>query len=53
MEVERLRAQVLATKPILRVTEPVDHEHAAFCHDGRDLDAVLARLREVRPRSLA
>jgi hypothetical protein len=31
MEVERLRAQVLATKPVLRVAEPVDRSAGYWC----------------------
>jgi hypothetical protein len=54
MEVERLRAQLLATKPILRVAEPVDRGHGALVPaTAADLDAALARLREVRPLPLA
>lgn len=54
MEVERLRAQVLATKPTLHVAEPVDRKHGALVPVmAEDLDAALARLREVRPLPLA
>jgi predicted RNase H-like nuclease (RuvC/YqgF family) len=54
MEVERLRAQVLAMKPRLHVAEPVDREHGALVPvTAADLDAALARLREVKPLPLA
>jgi hypothetical protein len=50
MEVERLRAQLLATKPILRVAEPVDREHGGLVPvTSAELDTALARLHDVRP----
>jgi hypothetical protein len=54
MEVERLRAQVLATKPRIQTAEPVDRQHGVLVPvTAEDLDAALARLRDVRPLPLA
>jgi hypothetical protein len=50
MEVERLRAQLLATKPMLHVAEPVNREHGRLVPvTSAELDAALVRLRGVRP----